>query len=121
MKCHVPVDLLQVQPRIWGDLETGQAISFFAVGLLALAALAGRLPLAGAVALAGPCAGYALLEIDGQPIRRIAPRLWRHARRRPPASDDIDVTLWQDQAQNGPRHQIWAIAHCLVVGLRNSR
>lgn len=121
MKCHVPVDLLQVQPRIWGDLETSQAIPLFAVGLLALAALAGRLPLAGAVVLAGPCAGYALLEIDGQPIRRIAPRFWRHARRRPPAPDHIDLTLWQDPAQGGPRHQIATMAHCLMGGLRASR
>jgi hypothetical protein len=121
VKCHVPVDLLQVQPRIWGDLETSQAISFFAVGLLALAALAGRLPLLVAVLLAGPCAGYALLEVDGQPIRRLAPRLWRHTLRRSPAAEHHDVTLWQDPAQDGPRHQFETIAHCLVGRPRDSR
>ncbi len=121
MKCHVPVDLLQVQPRIWGDLETGQAVCLFAAGVLALAALAGQLPPAGAVLMAAPFGGYALLEVDGQPLRRIAPRLWRHVAWRRPPTVDLDLTLWQDAVRDVPLHQMQAVLHCLVGRMRRGR
>jgi len=121
VKCHVPVDLLRVEPRIWGDLETSQAISLFGAGVVALAALGGRLPLAGAVLLAGPLAGYALLELEGQPVRRLLPRILRHGLRRSLQPTDLDQTLWQEDVPATAMHQMRHVLHCLVGKMRGGR
>ncbi len=121
MKCHVPIDLLRVEPRIWGDLETSQAICLFGAGVVALAALAGRLPLAGAVPLAGPLAGYALMELEGQPVRRLVPRILRHGLRRPLSPGDLDQTLWQREPPTTPMHHMRHVLHCLVGKTRGGR
>lgn len=124
MKCHVAVDLLRVEPHIWGDLETSQAVCLFGAGVVALAALAGQLPLFGAVLLAGPLAGYALLELDGQPLRQLVPRLLRHGIRRSQHAADPDLTLWQEVMPVGRMRRIRPFPHsldCLVERVRHGR
>ncbi len=121
MTCHVPVDLLRIEPRIWGDLETSQAICFFTSGVIALAALAGHLPVYAAVPLACPLMAYGLLEVEGQPLRRIIPLLVRHRAWCPVMASDLDLTLWQDQVAHEPRHQIQVLLHCLVGRTRDGR
>ena len=113
MKCHVPVDLLRVEPRIWGDLETSQAVCLFGTGVAALAALAGRLPLPYALLLSGPLAGYALLDVGDQPVRRLVPRILRHGLRRARQEEDLDTTLWQ-APEAGVMHRLCHAAHCLL-------
>ncbi len=120
MKCHVPVDLLRVEPRIWGDLETSQAICLFGAGVAALAALAGHLPLPEAVLVAGALSGYALVDLDGQPVRRLAPRIMHGIRRQKPA-EDLDATLWLEADNDGIPHRMGLALHCLADKARHGR
>ena len=121
MKCHVPVDLLGVEPRVWGNLETVQAIALFAAGVAALAALAGRLPMVPAVLIAGPLAGYALLDVGEQPVRRLVPRIVRHGLKRAAADDDPDASLWLEAPRYRILDQIIARAHCLLGKMARGR
>ena len=117
----MPVDLLGVEPRIWGDLETVQAVSLFAAGLSALAALAGRLPVLPAALLAGSLAGYALLDVAGQPVRRVVPRIMRHGLTSRAAAENLDAALWLGVPQEDMLRHIPALVHCLSGRMRLGR
>ena len=121
MKCPVPVDLLRVEPRIWGDLETSQALCLFGASVAALASLAGHLPLPEAVLVAGVLAGYALVDLDGQPVRRLAPRILRHGIRRHEPAEDLDATLWLEADDGGTMHRLGLALHCLADRARHGR
>lgn len=120
MTCHVPVDLLQVEPRIWGDLETSQALCLFGAGVLSLTAVTGRLPLLVAILLAAPLATYALLEVDGVPVRRLLPRLARHGHFCVRHAPHLDATLWIGEEVRDHLDHPLGFLHCLV-GSRRGR
>jgi len=95
MRQPVPVDLMRVAPRVYGDLDLPQTLSLGLAGLLAIAALTGRLPIWLAALLAAPAAAYALLEVDEQPLRRLVPHLVRFALRQIEAREALsDDALW---------------------------
>lgn len=97
MKAAVPVDLLQVEERILGPFDLRQTVALAGVGMLALAALLGRLPHWLAVPASALLLGYALLDLDGVPLRRQGAAICRCALRQvmpPRASGDLDPFLY---------------------------
>jgi len=87
---------------------------------VALAAMTERLPVAAAVPLAAPFVGYALLELDGQPLRRIAPRIVLGALRAR-RERSADASLWYEPPgaealHGGIMHQIRGALHHLAEG-----
>lgn len=82
MKAAVPVDLLHVEERILGPFDLRQTAALAGVGILALAALLGRLSHWAAMPGAALLLGYALVDLDGVPLRRQGPTICRCAWRR---------------------------------------
>ena len=75
MRCQVPVDLLRVVPRIFGNFDVTQAAGLGSAGLSTLAAISGDLPAVVGFLLAALCLAFGLLDIDGIPLHRLTPRL----------------------------------------------
>lgn len=81
MRVRVPVDLLQVEERVLGPFDLRQSIALGTAGLLGAGAMLGGLPAPIALPLAAGALAYALLELDGAPLRRRVPWLFRYALR----------------------------------------
>ena len=100
----MPVDLLRVAPRVFGSLDVPQVASLGAAGVCAMSSLAGGLPAPVGFTLAALGLAYGLLEVEGLPLRRLAPQLIRflirtvHDRR-----SNGDDALWLEASIPGPK------------------